>query len=91
MTSEISGCVIVRTVQASDAKARLFQILDEVERGETVIITRRGQAIARLVPEGQRRQEEIEKAVESLKALRLRTGRITTADLFSARHEEPRH
>ncbi len=81
----------MRTVQASDAKARLLQFLDEVERGETLIITRHGRAIARLVPEGQRRQEEIDKAVESLKAMRLRTGRITTADLLSARHEGHRH
>jgi len=81
----------VRTVQASQAKARLLQILDEVERGETVIITRHGRAIARLVPEGQRRQQEIDQAVESLKALRPRTGRITTAGLLSARHQGHRH
>jgi prevent-host-death family protein len=77
----------VRTVQASDAKARLLQILDDVERGAAVIITRHGRAIARLVPEGRCRQEEIDKAVETLKALGRRTGRITTEELLSARHE----
>jgi prevent-host-death family protein len=81
----------MRTVQASDAKARLLQILDEVERGAAVIITRHGRPIARLVPEGRRRQEEIDKAVETLKALGRRTGRITTAELLSARHEGHRH
>jgi prevent-host-death family protein len=78
---------MLRKIQASDAKARLLQILDEVERGETVIITRHGRAIARLAPERQRRQEEIDKAIETLKALGRRTGRITIEELLSARHE----
>jgi len=76
----------MRKIQASDARARLLQILDEVERGETVIITRRGRAIARLVPERQRRQEQIDKAIETLKSLGRRTGRITIDELLSARH-----
>ncbi|HZT31541.1 MAG TPA: type II toxin-antitoxin system prevent-host-death family antitoxin [Bryobacteraceae bacterium] len=38
----------MREIQASDAKARLPQLLDDVERGETLIITRHGRAIARL-------------------------------------------
>jgi prevent-host-death family protein len=33
-----------------DVKARLSQLLAGVERGETVVITRRGTAIARIVP-----------------------------------------
>jgi prevent-host-death family protein len=74
-------------IQASQAKARLFQILDDVERGEAVIITRRGRAIARIVPEARHRQEDIGKAIETLKALGRRTGRITTEELLSARHE----
>jgi prevent-host-death family protein len=75
------------TIQASEAKARLLQILDDVERGETVVITRHGRAIARLVPESQRRQEEIDKAIESIKALGRRNGKITVEELLSARHE----
>jgi prevent-host-death family protein len=77
----------MREVQSSDAKAHLPQLLDEVERGETVIITRHGRAIARLVPEAHRRQEEIDKAIESINALRKHTGRITLDELLSARHE----
>jgi len=37
----------MREIQASDAKTHLPQILDEVERGETVVITRHGRAPAR--------------------------------------------
>jgi antitoxin (DNA-binding transcriptional repressor) of toxin-antitoxin stability system len=50
-----------------------------------VIITRHGRAIARLVPDGERRQQEIDKAVETLKALGRRTGGITTKELLPAR------
>jgi prevent-host-death family protein len=35
----------MREIQASDAKARLSQLLDHVERGETLIIKRHGRAI----------------------------------------------
>ena len=77
----------MREIQASDAKTRLPQILDEVERGETVRITRHGRPIARIVPEPHRRQEEVDKAIESIKALRKRTGKITLDELLSERHE----
>jgi prevent-host-death family protein len=41
----------MRKIQASEAKVHLRQLLDEVERGETLIITRHGRHIARIVPE----------------------------------------
>ena len=40
----------MRTIQATAAKARLAELLRTVERGETVVITRHGEAIARLIP-----------------------------------------
>jgi prevent-host-death family protein len=40
----------MREVGAFDAKNRLGQLLDLVERGEEIIITRRGKVVARLVP-----------------------------------------
>ena len=39
-------------VTATEAKARILALLDEVEAGEIVEITRRGRTIARLVPAG---------------------------------------
>ena len=77
----------MREIQASEAKTHLPRLLDDVERGETIVITRHGRAIARLVPETLRRQEEIERAVQSIRALRRHTGKITLAELLSARHE----
>ena len=36
------------TISVAEAKARLSELLDRVEAGEEVVITRRGKAIARL-------------------------------------------
>jgi prevent-host-death family protein len=77
----------MREIQASDAKAHLPQLLDDVERGETIVITRHGRAIARIVPEAERRQEEIDRAIESIKGVGRRVGKITLDELLSARHE----
>jgi prevent-host-death family protein len=76
----------MREVQASDAKVHLPRLLDDVEHGETILITRHGRAIARIVPEKDRRREEIDKAIAGIKSLRRRTGRITVAELLEARH-----
>ncbi len=81
----------MREVQASEAKARLPQLLDEVEHGETIIVTRHGRPIARIVPESGCRQAEIDQAIETIKALRRRTGKICVEDLLSARHEGHRY
>ena len=77
----------MREIQASEAKTHLPQLLDDVERGETLIIKRHGRRIARIVPEVDRRQEEIDKALAGIRELRKRTGRITLRELVSARHE----
>jgi prevent-host-death family protein len=77
----------MRQIQASEAKAHLFQLLDDVERGETLIITRHGRRIARIGPELDRRQEEIDKSMAGIRELRKRTGRISLGELLSARDE----
>ena len=65
----------MREIQASEAKVHLPQLLDEVERGATVIITRHGRRIARIVPETDRRQQEIDKAMAGIRELRKRIGK----------------
>src|ERR1039457_7089473 len=77
----------MREIQASEAKAHLPQLLDDVERGETLMITRHGRAIARIVPEVDRRQEEVDRAPASIVELRMRTVKVTSEELQSAREE----
>jgi len=58
---------MARAVRASEAETRLHQLLDEVEQGETIVITRDGRAVARIVPEAHLRQQEIDQAIEDIK------------------------
>lgn len=81
----------MREVQASEAKTHLPRLLDEVENGETLIITRHGRAIARIVPEKSRRQQEIDEAHARMLELRKRTKRVTVEELLSARDEGRKH
>ena len=78
---------IMREIAASEAKTHLSQLLDDVERGETLVITRYGRPIARLVPERDKRQEEIDEVISQLKRLRRGKGRITVEEILSARDE----
>jgi prevent-host-death family protein len=77
----------MREIQASEAKTHLPRLLDEVENGETLIITRHGRAIARIVPEKSRRQQEIDEAHARILEVRKRTKRVTVEELLSARDE----
>ena len=77
----------MKEIQASEAKAHLLQLLNDVERGETVIITRHGRPIARLAPEMDARRDEIAKAVAGIKELRKRAGKMTFEEIKSARDE----
>jgi prevent-host-death family protein len=77
----------MREIPASDAKARFSELLDKVEHGETIVITRHGRVIARIVPEASVRQKEVDAAIAGIKALRKRSGKITLEELLSSRHE----
>lgn len=51
-----------------EAKNKLSELLDRVERGERVTITRRGKAVARLMPpEGKR---DVARAREAMRKIR---------------------
>jgi prevent-host-death family protein len=73
--------------QASDAEAKFSELLDQVERGRTVRITRDGKAIARLVPEEEVRRAEVAEAIERLKALRQEFGKAPLDQILASRHE----
>jgi prevent-host-death family protein len=73
--------------QASDAKSKFAELLDQVERGWTVRITRHGKAIARIVPEEDVRRSEVAEAIERLKALRRQVGKASLDEILASRHE----
>lgn len=57
------------SVGAYAAKTRLSELLDRVERGEQIVITRHGRPIARLVPEAEAERTAARAAVQHLVAL----------------------
>jgi prevent-host-death family protein len=77
----------MREIQASEAKAHLPSLLDDVERGETLIITRHGKPIARIVPEADLRQAEVDRAIADIEKFRKTMPRIQLEEILSARHE----
>jgi prevent-host-death family protein len=74
---------ITREVQASEAKTNLSQLLDDVERRETIIITHHGRLTARIVPETHRRQQEIDRALADIQELRKHTGKISFEEILA--------
>jgi len=76
----------MREIQASDAKARLAELLTAVERGETIVITRHGRRIARLAPETGLKQVEIDRALDDLAKFRERAKKAPLAEVLGARH-----
>jgi antitoxin (DNA-binding transcriptional repressor) of toxin-antitoxin stability system len=63
------------------------ELLEEVERGRTVRITRGGTTIARVVPEADRRAAQLAEAVERLKAWRQTFGKAPLDEILASRHE----
>jgi prevent-host-death family protein len=76
----------MRKVEAFEAKNKLGQLLDLVEVGEEVMITRRGRVVARLVPP--RPAVDAEQASNAAAAIRAMSkgvtlGRLKAKDLVA--------
>ena len=65
-------------IGAFEAKNTLGSLLDRVERGEEIVITRHGKAVARLVP-NERRVDEAE-SLAALERIRERARQLHHAD-----------
>ena len=77
----------MRIIQASEAKTKLLSLLDDVEKGETLVITRHGRPIARLVPDEADQQRQRDDAFRAIGELRKRTKPMSIEEILSARHE----
>ena len=79
----------MREIRATEAKARLAELLRAVENGETVAITRRGKPVAHLIPAPDRERDGRKEAVARFRDRRRRWRRIdmSTDEILAARHE----
>jgi prevent-host-death family protein len=60
----------MKTVGIFEAKRQLSTLLDQVERGEEIVITRHGRAVARLVPVRAVSHDRLADTVARLKVFR---------------------
>ena len=79
----------MREIQATEAKAKLAELLRTVERGESVVITRHGQPVAHLVPAQENDLARRRAAVERFRERRRKWRKIdmSTEEILAARHE----
>ena len=79
----------MREIQATEAKARLAELLRAVEQGETVAITRHGKTVAHLIPADAQNRANRERAVERFRKRRTgwRRAAFSTEEILAARHE----
>ncbi len=76
----------MKSVGAFQAKTQLSQLLDEVERGETVTITRHGTPVAVLAPVKRERERRTgETLLAEMKRLRkgIKLGELSVKDLIA--------
>jgi prevent-host-death family protein len=85
MVIYVTICAAMSTISVAEAKARLSELLDRVEAGEEVIITRRGKAIARLCS-----VEPVKEPLVSLADLRSSLPKVTkrSADVVRELRDE---
>jgi prevent-host-death family protein len=77
----------MKHVNLSDARARFAELLEEVERGETLVISRDGEPIADAPPAEDRRRAEARKAIEEIKEARKTAPHATVEEILQWRDE----
>lgn len=74
-------------IRSSEAKTHFAQLLDRVEGGETVVITRHGKPIVRLVPDEEAGRAERAKVIAEMRADAKGRGTITVEEILAWRDE----
>ena len=75
------------TINMSEARKRLSDLVRAAERGESVTITRRGKRVARIVPAERRPLKPLPDLTEFRASIKLE-GRSLTDELLAMRREE---
>ncbi len=77
----------MRTIGAFAAKTHLSALLEDVARGETILITKRGRPVAKLVPLEESRAARAAEAVARIRQFRKRVGFATTEEILRMRDQ----
>ena len=60
----------MKSVGSYEAKTHLPRLLSQVEKGESITITKRGKPIAKLIPAEEQEKPDVRTAIEQVKAFR---------------------
>ncbi len=77
----------MKQIQASEAKAKFAELLDAVERGETVEITRHGKCVAVLASPSVQRSRQVAEARAAIEEIRKRNKPVTREEILAWRDE----
>lgn len=77
----------MKTVGAFEAKTHLSALLDEVEGGQTVTITKHGKPVAQLVPMEKSDRPSTNDIIEAIRSLNSRSSKLTLKEILELRHE----
>lgn len=79
----------MKTVGAFEAKTHLSRLLDKVEKGEKITITRRGAPVARLVPVEKEEKPDVSAVIEQIRELRkgITLGGLSLRDMINEGRE----
>lgn len=77
------------SIRLADAKARLSDLVNKVEAGDTVEITRHGKPVARLTPVGRQRKRVDLAMLEKLTAI-IKPQRQSAADAIRSQRDSDR-
>ncbi len=81
----------MKTVGAFEAKTHLSRLLDKVEKGEKITITRHGTPVARLVPVEKEKEEkpDVSVVIERIRELRkgITLGGLSIRDMIDEGRE----
>ena len=80
----------MQSIGAYEAKTHLPRLLDRVARGESLIITRHGHPVARLVPVENAARDRARQAARRILERRFRLDRTSISELMDTIHEEHR-
>lgn len=77
----------MQEIPVSEAKARLLEFMNEVERGASFRITRHGRPIARIIPEKAALAGEAEEAIVAIREIRRRSKGMSSQEILAARDQ----
>lgn len=66
---------MMKSVGAYEAKTHLPSLLSEVEKGQSIIITKRGKVIAKIVPASDTEQRDVKEVITEFRAYSQRQSR----------------